>query len=229
MTTTRSAFGWWVNYRRMPLLSWVEVVTQHSMFQKHDLVVQDWTVTFIWCSIAALTTCEFSASLISKDKGGLHELFKFFIPASKRVPISPLDQISSPKLKYAVNCTMFFKNVIEVHYTDDWLLPHTDRHTHTHTHTHTCTHARTHTRTHTHTQLFFVTVLLFWKYFRSIFVRSCSFFCIGSVSFLLFVCLVRWYNFLVNAISNYDHITEGLHSLSMSVLLSNLGKNSFTP
>ena len=76
-------------------------------------------MTFIWCSIAALTTCEFSASLISKDNGGLHELFKFFIPASKRVPISPLDQISSPKLKYAVNCTMFFKNVIEVHYTDD--------------------------------------------------------------------------------------------------------------
>jgi hypothetical protein len=125
-------FGWWVNYRRMPLLSWVEVVTQHSMFQKHDLVVQDWTVTCIWCSIAEITTCEFSASLISRYKGGLHELFTFFIPAFKRIPRSPRDPIYSPKLKYAVNCAMFLKNVIEVHYTDDWFLPHTHTHARIH-------------------------------------------------------------------------------------------------
>ena len=223
MITTRSVilavcgvitFGWWVNYRRMPLLSWVEVVTQHSMFQKHDLVVQDWIVTFIWCSIAAITTCEFSASLISRDKGGLHQLFTFFIPAFKRVPRSTRDPISSPKLKYAVNCTMFLKNVIEVHYADDWLLPHARTHAHPHPHPHP--HPPT---------VVFATVLLFSKYFRGIFVRSCSFCCIISVLFLLFVCLVRWYNFLVNAISNYNHITEGLHPLSMSVLLSNLGNN----
>jgi hypothetical protein len=157
------------------------------MNNRLTIVVQDWTVTFIWCSIAALTTCEFSASLISKDKGGLHELFKFFIPASKRVPISPLDQISSPKLKYAVNCTMFFKNVIEVHYTDDWLLPHTDRHTHTHTHTHTCTHARTHTRTHTHTVVFCNCPFIL-KIFPQHFCKV-LFFLLHRFCFISFVCL----------------------------------------
>ena len=60
----------------------------------------------------------------------------------------------------------------------------------------------------------FLSILFWFCNYSAIFNRFpehflSSFCCISSVLFVLFVCIVRWYNCLVNAIYNYDSINRG--------------------